>query len=244
MTRSDQRRPSKSSNAITGLPDSDPRTFRPGNGVDLPMHHPLLFSQHADYSSEAMPLKSKQPRIQPLTEPFDPEVESALALLGPPLQLFRILARRPDLARGVAGWGRYYLSRRSALTVRQRELVIDRTTALHHADYEFGVHVAHFGAKAGFTPAQLASLAGGHPQDPCWPDSTDQTVLRAVDALCATGDLDDTTWATLVQTTGENGAVELILVCGWYHAISFTVRALRLPLEPGAHALEHFASQL
>jgi len=38
---------------------------------------------------------------------------------------------------------------------------------------------------------------------------------------------------------GEEGAVDLLLVCGWYHAISFVARALRLPLEPGteAHAL-------
>ncbi|MEU0797853.1 hypothetical protein ABZ342_47970 [Amycolatopsis sp. NPDC005961] len=29
------------------------------------------------------------------------------------------------------------------------------------------------------------------------------------------------------------GLLDVLLVCGWYHAISFTVRALRLPLEPG-----------
>jgi hypothetical protein len=27
--------------------------------------------------------------------------------------------------------------------------------------------------------------------------------------------------------------LDLLLLCGWYHAISFTVRALRLPMEPG-----------
>lgn len=33
------------------------------------------------------------------------------------------------------------------------------------------------------------------------------------------------------------GHSELTLVAGWYHAISFTVRALRLPLEPGTAAI-------
>jgi hypothetical protein len=49
---------------------------------------------------------------------------------GPPLDLFRLFARRPARARGILGWGRYYLSRDLTLTLRDRELVILRTTAL------------------------------------------------------------------------------------------------------------------
>ncbi|MEU7783984.1 carboxymuconolactone decarboxylase family protein [Amycolatopsis sp. NPDC049159] len=179
-----------------------------------------------------MPLKSKQPRIAPLEPPFDAETAEALERLGPPIALFRVWARRPALAKGVAGWGRYYFSRDSALTVRQRELVIDRTTALCGAGYEWGVHIAAFAAKAGLDDAQVRSLATGGPADGCW-DAGDRAVLTAVDELHATHDLADGTWAALVAAVGEAGALDLTLVCGWYHAISFTVRALRLPLEPG-----------
>jgi len=28
--------------------------------------------------------------------------------------------------------------------------------------------------------------------------------------------------------------LDLLLLCGWYHAISFTARAARVPLEDGA----------
>ena len=35
----------------------------------------------------------------------------------------------------------------------------------------------------------------------------------------------------------EDAAVDLLLLCGWYHAISFAVNALRLPAEPGTPAL-------
>ncbi|MCR6485429.1 carboxymuconolactone decarboxylase family protein [Amycolatopsis sp. OK19-0408] len=179
-----------------------------------------------------MPLKSKQARIAPLEPPFDAETTAALGQLGPPIQLFRVWARRPELAKGISGWGRYYFSRDSALTVRQRELVIHRTTARCGADYEWGVHVATFAAKAGFDEPQLRSLATGSPADACW-DAADRAVLTAVDELHATSDLGDGTWADLVAAAGEDGALDLLLVCGWYHAISFTVRALRLPLEPG-----------
>ena len=148
-----------------------------------------------------------------------------------------MFARRPELARGIAGWGRYYLSRRSALTVRQRELVIDRVTARCGADYEWGVHVAVFADKAGLTDDQVRSLASGDHRDDCWPDPADRAVLAAVDGLHDDHDLDDSTWPALVAAVGEDGALDVILVAGWYHAISYAVRALRLPLEPGTAGL-------
>lgn len=65
-----------------------------------------------------MPRFSKQtvsPRLDPVEPPYEPETAAALEALGPPIALFRVFARRPDRARGILGWGRYYLSRRSAL---------------------------------------------------------------------------------------------------------------------------------
>jgi alkylhydroperoxidase family enzyme len=184
-----------------------------------------------------MPRNPKQPRIAPLQPPLDAEAAAALELLGPPIGLFRVWARRPALARGIAGWGRYYLSRQSALTLRQRELVIDRTTALCGADYEWGVHVAVFAGKAGLTTGQVRSLAAGEPgaawSDACWTDRADQAVLRAVDELHASCDLGDDAWSALAAAVGEGGALDVLLLSGWYRAISCTVRALRLPLEPG-----------
>jgi alkylhydroperoxidase family enzyme len=180
-----------------------------------------------------MPLFSKQARIAPLEPPHDDATTEVLDLLGPPIQLFRVLARRPDLARGIAGWGRYYLSRQSALTLRQRELVIDRTTAACGADYEWSIHIAHFGERASLTEAQARSLVSGGPDDDCWVDAGDRAVIAAVDQLHATHDLDDETWDALVAAAGADGALDVILVAGWYHAISFAVRALRLSPEPG-----------
>ena len=69
-----------------------------------------------------------------MAPPFDDETRAALDILGPPIALFSVFARRPDRAHAIAGWGRYYLSRRGALSLRHRELVIDRTTALCGAD--------------------------------------------------------------------------------------------------------------
>jgi len=172
------------------------------------------------------------PRIAPLEPPFDEESAAAVEALGPPIGLFRLLARRPDRARGIQGWGRYYLSRRSALSLRHRELAIHRTTALCGAEYEWGVHVAVFAEKAGFTQAQIHSLATGDAEDACWTDPGDRAVLRAADSLHVNSDLDDAEWRELRDALGEDEVVDLLLLCGWYHAISYVARAVRLPLEP------------
>jgi alkylhydroperoxidase family enzyme len=179
----------------------------------------------------------KQPRVEPAAAPHDHATAAALAELGAPIALFGVFARRPDRAQAIARWGRYYLSRRVALTLRQRELIIDRTTALCGADYEWGIHVEVFADKAGLTDTQIASLAAGQPTDRCWSDRADAAVLQAVDELHLTNDLRDETWQELVAAIGEEGAVDLILIAGWYHAISFTVRALRLTQEPGTPRL-------
>jgi hypothetical protein len=57
-------------------------------------------------------------------------------------------------------------------------------------------------------------------------------VLRALDELHGSHDLSDDAWSDLVDAIGQDGALEVTLLCGWYHAISYVVRALRLPLEP------------
>ena len=180
-----------------------------------------------------MPLNPKRPRIAPLTPPYEPEAAAVLDLLGPPLSLFRVLARRPQLARGMHGWARYYFSADLALSVRQRELVILRTTARCGADYEWGVHVAAFAARAALDAAQIASLATGAPSDVCWSDPADRAVIAAVDALHDDGDLPEDRWTALTATVGEDGALDVLLLTGWYQAISHTVRALRLPQEDG-----------
>jgi len=176
-------------------------------------------------------------RIAPLEPPFDPESAAAVDALGPPIGLFRLLARRPERAHAMQGWGRYCLSRQAALSLRHRELVIDRTTALCGAEYEWGVHIAVYGAKAGLTAAQIRSLATGDGDDDCWTDPADRAVLRAVDSLHFAHDLDEAAWTALHDALGDEGAVDLLLLCGWYHAISYVARATRLQPEPGSAPL-------
>ena len=174
------------------------------------------------------------PRLALVSPPYDADTAAALEVLGPPIGIFRLFARRPDRAHGIAGWGRYYLSRRCALSLRHRELLILRTTARCGAEYEWGVHVQVFASKAGLSGEQIRSVTTGQLDDPCWTDPADRAVLRAADALDRDRDLSDADWMSLVAEVGEEGAVDALLICGWYRAISYVARATRLEPEPGA----------
>jgi len=181
-----------------------------------------------------------QPRVPLAEPPYDDDTSAALERLGPPIALFRALALRPDRAHAIHAWGGYYLSRRCALSLRHREIIIDRTTALCGAEYEWGIHVAVFAAKAALTDDQVRSLTTGTASDACWSDPADQAVITAVDALHSRNDLTDQQWTLLAAAVGSDGAIDLMLICGWYHAISYVVRAARLAPEPGSPTFAQF----
>jgi alkylhydroperoxidase family enzyme len=171
-------------------------------------------------------------RMAPSQPPFPAEVQAWLERTmppgQPPLRLFTTLARDPRL------FGKFFaagLLDRGHLTLRQREIVITRTTALCRSEYEWGVHIAIFGARVGFTPAQVASLVHGGPADDCWP-AQEQTLLRLCDALHRDCDVDDALWQQLRADFSEEAMLELLMLAGFYRTVSTLTNALRLPLEP------------
>jgi len=172
-------------------------------------------------------------RIAPIDPPYDPAIQADFdkVMRGlPPLKLFRTLARNPRvLSRLIAGG----LLDRGSITLRLRELVILRTTALCGAEYEWGVHVAAYGAKAQWTPEELRSTVRGGADDDCWSRS-ESLAIRLCDALHAKGDVGDELWKELSSVFAEDQLIELIMLVGLYHAVSFMLRATRIELEKPA----------
>jgi alkylhydroperoxidase family enzyme len=174
-------------------------------------------------------------RIPPREAPFDPETRAALERMMPkgmpPIGLFRTFAHNLPMTDAMHGWGSYELSNALSLSLRDREIVIDRTCARCGCEYEWGVHVAFFAARALLDDAQIDSLACGGADDPCWTSERDRTLIRAVDALHDTADIPNELWDELVSQLGADQILDLTMLCGWYHAISFTAVAARVPLE-------------
>src|ERR1041384_1575950 len=108
------------------------------------------------------------PRIAPLSPPYSDSIQADFDRImqgREPLKLFRTVAHNPRvLSRMIAGG----LLDKGSISLRLRELMILRTTARCGAEYEWGVHVAAFGAKAQWTPAELKASVHGAPDDPAW----------------------------------------------------------------------------
>ena len=182
-------------------------------------------------------------RIDPLAPPYEPAVAAQLESMMPPgvppIGLFRTFVRNLPMAEAMGGWGGYELSKRLSLSMRQRELVIDRVTARCGCEYEWGVHLAFFGDRVGLTADQKRSLTHGTSDDPCW-SSKEAALLRAVDELHDHADISDATWSELASTLTAEQILDLLMLAGWYHAISYAANAARIPLEDGVPRFAEF----
>lgn len=186
------------------------------------------------------------PRVLAVEPPYPPEIAAQLTKMmppgKPPLALFRTFVHNLPMTQAMHEWGSYELSRRLSLSMREREIVIDRTCAQCGCEYEWGVHVALFGDRVGLDTAEVASLTVGSSDDDCWTNKRDRLLIRAVDALHSHSDISDELWTELREEFSEPNLLDLIILCGWYHAISFVARAVRVPLEPGAPTFASLAS--
>jgi alkylhydroperoxidase family enzyme len=180
-------------------------------------------------------------RIAPLDPPYDTETSDRLAAMMPPgaepIALFRTFAKNLPMTRAMQDWGSYELGKELSVGLRDREIVIDRTCARCGCEYEWGVHVTYFAERARLSPEQVVSLARGGADDACWDVARDRLLLRLVDALHDDASVDDQLWVALCAEFSEAQLLDLTMLCGWYHAISFTARAARTPFESWAAAL-------
>jgi alkylhydroperoxidase family enzyme len=177
-------------------------------------------------------------RIEPLSEPLDGEVGPVLRAMMPPgvppIALFRTFGKNLAMTTAMREWGAYCLSRRLSVDMRIREIVIDRVTARCGCEYEFGVHLAFFAGRVGLSTEQQRSLAFGGANDPCWTEPLDRLAIQLVDELHDTSTVGQPLWDELAARFTEPQLLDLLMLTGWYHAISYAARAARVPLEPGA----------
>jgi 4-carboxymuconolactone decarboxylase len=187
----------------------------------------------------ASPVPPSAPRIAPLTPPYEATAADVLARfpsapgIEEPLALFRTWAVHPGLAEALRPWGGFLLSRRAALPLRDRELVIDRACARCGSEYEWGVHVSAFASAAGFTDDEVRIVARCAPGDAAIDGlaARDRAIVRMVDALHDGADVPDDVWSPLAAMWTPAQCIEAVMLAGWYRTIGAFCRALRVPIE-------------
>jgi alkylhydroperoxidase family enzyme len=172
-------------------------------------------------------------RIAPLEQPYAPDIKEQFDRImrgAPPLMLFRVMASHPR------AWEKFRagsLLDRGPLSLREREIVIDRTCALTGCEYEWGVHVTTFSAAAHLTDEQVRATVLDTADAPCW-SAAEQAMIAAVDALHLRATLSEAEFQALSAHYDDAQIFEIILLCGFYRTVSYLANGLALPLEANA----------
>src|SRR5882724_6765440 len=172
-------------------------------------------------------------RIAPLEPPYAPEIQAQFDRImkgAPPLVLFRVMAGNARAWEKFRAGG---LLDRGPLSLREREIVIDRTCARTGCEYEWGVHVATFAQAARLTDEQVRATVRGAATDGCWSEA-EQALIATVDALHDRATLSDAEFAALSAHFDEAKIFEIFLLCGFYRTVSYLANGLALPLEEKA----------
>lgn len=172
-----------------------------------------------------------QPRVEPLSPPYGADLQAAFDRIMPPgmppLRLFRSMAHNPRALQRMLAGG---LLDPGSIELRERELLILRATARCSAEYEWGVHVAAFASKAGFTAEQIADTCNSASDSTLWSDS-EQALLELVDSLHVTSTVGEALWGRLKGHFNDEQLIECLLLVGFYHAVSFVVNGLGVERE-------------
>lgn len=174
-------------------------------------------------------------RIEPLTKPYPPEFDARMKVLmrgADPLVLFTTLATNERAWTKFSGGS--LLDKGSPLSMRVREIVIDRTCARCGNEYEWGIHVAGFAPHIGLTETQVRATVHGAANDPAWTDPAEAVLIATVDALIDRKKLTDAEWAALKAHYDDAQSLEIVQLVGFYHGVSLICGALDLPLEANA----------
>jgi alkylhydroperoxidase family enzyme len=177
--------------------------------------------------------RPSEPRIQPLhPAEHDEEVDILLASASVPgstaANIFTTLVRNRGLFRKWMPFGGKLLN--GKLPPRERELAVLRVGWRCQAVYEWGQHVV-IGKRVGLTDDDIARVKAG-PDAPGW-SSLDAAIVRATDELHDDACITDGTWAELAQFYDESQLIELCMLIGQYHLVSFTLNSLGVQREEG-----------
>jgi 4-carboxymuconolactone decarboxylase len=152
-------------------------------------------------------------------------------VVGPTVNIYATLARHPEVAAAMVNLGRHL--RAGRLSGRHREILVLRTGWTCDSVYERAQH-RRIAIGIGMSPDDLDRIRDG-PDAPGW-DPVEALLCRAADELHRDHTLGEGTWAGLAERFDEQELIEVAMLVGYYHLVSFTCNALGVPLESGAEA--------
>jgi AhpD family alkylhydroperoxidase len=159
----------------------------------------------------------------------DDLAEADQDVLERPINLYRMLAHLPELARRYRSMGRW-IRFESSLDPRLRELAILQVGIVSECSYEVSHHV-YVGRDFGLTEEDVQNVRAGNRGEANTLGERDQVVLRAARELTTGVELPAATWADLGTWLTDAERLELVVVIGFYNMTARIIGAIELDVE-------------
>ena len=173
-------------------------------------------------------------KLKPKTEPFSEHLASVMQrypkLDGYLLTLFRVFANSERFAAKAVP---NLLDDQSPLSLRSREIVILRVTALRKCEYEWGVHAALFADAAGLSRQEINDTVAAKPSPEIWSEK-ELNLMNAVDQFCSSGNISAASRTAFERSWTVEQQLEILALCGTYDTVSFVANFSELENEPFA----------
>jgi 4-carboxymuconolactone decarboxylase len=144
---------------------------------------------------------------------------------------YKIWVHNPKLVHAAAPLGQHFTPGQSSLSEREREIAVVVITSKWHSAYPTAAHERR-GAEVGLPAAAVEAIIAGLPTS--FPDAREQVVYEMAMALAGGRLVPQGLHDRAVKALGHEGVTDVIVLMGYYTAVSLTMNFYAVPAgSPG-----------
>jgi 4-carboxymuconolactone decarboxylase len=139
---------------------------------------------------------------------------------------YKVWVHNPALLRASAPLGLHFTPGESSLSEREREIAVLVITSRWHSAYPTAAHEKR-GAEVGLPAAAIEAIVAGLPAS--FTDAREQAVYEVAMALCGGRLVPQGLYDRSVKTLGHESVTDMIVLMGYYTAVSLTMNFYAVP---------------
>ena len=139
---------------------------------------------------------------------------------------YKVWVHNPKLVQAAAPLGNHFTPGQSALSEREREIAVVVMTSRWHSAYPTAAHEKR-GKEVGLPAATVEAMIAGLPVS--FPDAREQVVYEMAMALAGARLVPQGLYDRAVKTLGHESITDVIVLMGYYTAVSLTMNFYAVP---------------
>ena len=139
---------------------------------------------------------------------------------------YKVWVHNPKLVHAAAPLGNHFTPGQSSLSEREREIAVVVITSTWHSAYPAAAHEKR-GKEVGLPAATVEAMAAGLPAS--FTDAREQVVYEIAMALAGGRLVSQGLYDRGVKTLGHEGITDVIVLMGYYTAVSLTMNFYAVP---------------